>query len=220
MIASHRRALLLTLLLCVLSGLGPAARAQQQQELRRSKIPVVFPEFRDARINQTFGRHTTARVNIFLDDGALYFLDEQEQVRRAYVDNVLSVDIDSVRYMKVDTLFGQLLAEQNYNCLVRVTLIDKKLYDSEAQALNDMRINGAGFFKESILEMEAEHEAGYPLKDVFYFIVKGRPVLARESYVKKLIAPDYKLAFKTLMADRWWSWRDPESLKRLLMYFP
>lgn len=194
--------------------------AQQLQEERRSKIPFAFTEFKEAKVNQPFGRYTKAKINFRLWDGALCFIDTEENVRRAYVKNILSVDVDSVRYMKVDSVFGQVIASQNYNFLVRVTLIDKKAWGQEVTELNEMMANGGGTFKWSILDLEEKAAQGYILKDEYYFILRGNIVRARESYIKKQISPEYKEAFKTLMADRWWSWHDPQCLAKLLMYFP
>lgn len=209
-----------TALLLILLCLTATAQAQQLQELRRSKRPFAFAEFKEAKVNQPFGRYTKAKVNFRLSDGALCFLDKDSTIRRAYVQKVLSVDVDSVRYLKVDSIFGRVLASQNYNHLVCVTLIDQKYRNQELFDIDQMMQNGGGFFAHSILELEEKAGEGYPLKDVFYFNVQGTTFPARESYVKKHIAPEYKTAFRTLMGDRWWSWHDPDCLAKLLMYFP
>ena len=47
----------------------------------------------------------------------------------------------------------------------------------------------------------------------------GKFVQATQKNVKKYVKPDLKTAFKNLMEDRWWSWRDENSLKKLFMYF-
>lgn len=203
-----------------LAALALTVSAQQLQEERRSKIPFAFSQFKEAKVNQPFGRFTKAKINFRLWDGALCFIDENDDVRRAYVKNILSVDVDSVRYMKVDSVFGQVIATQNYNFLVRVTLIDKKAWGQEVTELNEMMANGGGTFKWSILDLEEKANEGYILKDEYYFILKGKPIRARESFVKKQVSAEYKEAFKTLMADRWWSWHDPDCLAELLMYFP
>lgn len=208
------------MLLLAMALTMPVAMAQQLQVERRSKLPFAFADFKEAKVNQPFGRHTTAKVNFRLWDGALCFIDGENNVRRAYVKNILSVDVDSLHYVKVDSIFGQEVASQGYSKLVRVTLIDKHAYGQEITELNTMMSTGGGTFKWSILELEEKAAEGYPLRDVYYFVVKGKSFPARESYVKKEVAPEYKAAFKTLMGDRWWSWHDQESLEKLLMYFP
>lgn len=208
------------LLFLALTLFSLCAQAQQAQEERRSKLPFAFKEFREAKVNQPFGRFTKAKINFRLWDGALCFMDEHDMVRRAYVKNILSVDVDSMHYEKVDSMFGRVVAEQGYNKLITVTLIDKKSYGQEITDLNTMMQSGGGAFKWSILDLEEKANEGYPLKDVMYFKVGGEVFPARESHVKKHIAPEYKRAFKTLMGDRWWSWHDEKCVSQLLMYFP
>jgi len=51
------------LLLLLLLGLG-TAQAQQLQEEQRSERQLVFADFRDAKVLQTFGRLVKAKANI------------------------------------------------------------------------------------------------------------------------------------------------------------
>ena len=59
----------LAIILIALLALGHTARAQQVQELRRSRSIFLFPEFQDAKIKQSFGRYAKAKANIYLKDG-------------------------------------------------------------------------------------------------------------------------------------------------------
>lgn len=208
------------ILFLLILGICIPCAGQQVQVERRSKLPFAYKEFKNARINQSFGRHTTAKVNFRLSDGALCFLDDQDNIRRAYVNNILSVVVDSVTYMKVDTIFGKVVATQGLNRLICVTLIDKKARDAEIRNIDEMMQNGGGFFKTSILELEEQANEGYPLKDYYYYYLKGKVIPARESFVKKAVAPLYSTAFKSKMGDKMWSWHDPNCLAELLMFFP
>ena len=62
-------------------------------------------------------------------------------------------------------------------------------------------------------------EPKFPLKAVYYFLKGGVPFKASESEFKKHLRKEKKKEFKELMKDRYWSWKDAESLKRLLDYF-
>ena len=59
-----------------------------------------------------------------------------------------------------------------------------------------------------------------PLCDTYYFSVKGRIIRANETEFKKVMDPGQKQAFKVLMGNRFWSWKDEESLKMLLDFLP
>lgn len=199
----------------------PQMMAQQQKEDKRSKTIFVYPEFKDAKVLQPFGRFVKAKANILYKNAALCFIQDGK-VLQAYTKNLLGVEFDSVKYMKVDSMMGCVVASKDYNFLVCVTTIDRKRYEDETwggDRLPYFQIQDLGLFLE--LDSDKHGDAkGYPLKDKYYFIVKGTVVPAVESKFKKVVRPDMKQAFKSLMADRWWSWTDEASLRQLLEYLP
>lgn len=202
--------------------------AQQSQEEKRSNSQLVFSDFQDAKINQTFNRSIRAKVNIMYRNGALCFVDETDgKVKQAFAKNIISVDFDSVRYMKVDTVaMGRVVAQQGYNTLLCLTTIDMARYKELTTGGTDLpffEIDMAGLGMSQFMDLSgAEQQAnkGYPLKDEFFFNLKGKIIPAKEKFVKRNVRSDMKTAFKNLMADRWWSWKDEKSLAKLLMYFP
>ena len=204
------------------------AHAQQQVVERRSHSQLVFPEFQMAKVRQGFGRVTKARCNIMYKNAALCFLDEKDnKIRQAFVQNIFSVDFDSCRYMKVDTLaMGLVVAEQDGMSLLRVTTIDMDKYKEVTQGGTDMPfldIDMAGYGTDTFIDLsgsEQQSSEGYPLKDRYYFRLRdGKFIPATQKNARKYVKPELKTAFKTLMEDRWWSWRDEGSLKKLFMYF-
>lgn len=196
--------------------------AQQQVQQLRSNTPCVFPEFREAKVLQTFGRSIRAKVNIFLKNSALLFLDG-DKVKQAYTDHIIGVEFDSVKYLKVDSVMGEVLASRKYNHLVRVTTIDMDKYMAETQGGDNLpffEIGGTtttGFFE---IDGQVFAENGFPLKCKYYFLVKGDIVPANETKFKSHVRPEMRKAFKNLMGDRFWSWNDAESLKKLMEYLP
>ncbi len=209
------------LTIVLLLALTPRLAAQQQLEDKRSESPFAFAEFRDAKVLQPFGRFVRAKANILLRHSTLCY-KEGDKVKQAYVKNILGVEFDSVKYVKVDSAMARVIATKNYNQLVCVTTIDMRRYEAETYGGDRLPY----FFLEemgSVIEIDSDKHGdakGFPLKDKYYFIIKGRPYAANERVIKKQIRPDMKLAFKNLMADRFWSWSDPESLKQLLEYLP
>ena len=219
----HRIILLLIALMGSLSLF-----AQQQQEEKRSHSQLVFPEFQQAKVRQSFGRVTRAKCNIMYKNAALCFIDEKDgKVRQAFVQNIFGVDFDSVKYMKVDTVaMGRVVAEQDGISLLCVTTIDMDRYHELTQGGTDMPfldIDMGGYGTDTFIDLsgaEQQQNEGYPMKDKWYFRMKdGKFVQATQKNVKKYVKPDLKTAFKNLMEDRWWSWRDENSLKKLFMYF-
>ncbi len=211
-------------LLCLLLLLAAAvpASAQQQTADKRSHQLFVFKEFKDAKVLQPFGRSTTAKANIFYKNGALCFMQDGK-IMQAYTNNVLGVEFDSLQYKKVDdTCMGLVVASKGYNYLLRVTTIDMKQYKAETEGGDNLpffEIPDIGAFVE--IDGESfEYDKGYPLDDKYYFSIQGQIIPANETQFKKFVRPEMKEAFKNLMNDRLWSWRDESSLKQLFNYLP
>lgn len=202
--------------------LSVSASAQQQTGDKRSHCPYVFETFRDATVLQTFGRKTKAKANIRLKNSALCYM-EDGKVMQAFTQNVLGVEFDSIRYMKVnEEQMGRVLASKGYNHLLCVTSVNMEKYRAETEGgdnLPFLEITDTGAFFEIDGE-KFDYDKGLPLKDKYYFHIKGEVVPANETKIKKLIRPEMKTAFKALMADRFWSWNDPRSLTMLLEYLP
>ena len=199
--------------------------AQQSRKQERSSTPFANSEFKRAKILQPFGKFVWADANIYLKDASLCFMDG-DTIKKAYVDKVIAVQFDSATYRKVEKdQMGLVIAEKNYNCLVRVRTIDMKQYTEEhdgTQNADYFEFDGLGRMGNAFIDLNNAPflEEGYPVKDKYYFIVKGKCVVANESHIEREVSKKHMNDFKTLMRDRWWSWRDEESLKMLLEYLP
>lgn len=216
---------ILFLLFAVLLSLS--GYAQQAPEDKRSDSQLVFPEFKQAKVRQQFGRVTRARCNIMYKNAALCYIDEKDgKIHQAIVDKITGVDFDSCRYVKVDDLaMGLVVGEQDGITLLRVTTIDMERYRELTGGTTDLPYvsidigDGVDTFID-LSGSEQQANTGYPLKERWVFQLRDGSFLpATERNVKKHVKKDLKIAFKTLMGDRFWSWRDEESLKKLFMYF-
>ena len=201
------------------------AFAQQARKQERSATPFANATFKRAKILQPFGKFVWADTNIYLKDASLCFMDN-DTIKKAYVEKVVAVQFDSATYRKVEKdQMGLVIAEKNYNCLVRVRTIDMKQYTEETNGTQNaayLEFDGIGRMESSFIDLNNAPflEEGFPVKDKYYFIVKGKCVVANESHIEREISKKHMDDFKTLMRDRWWSWRDEESLKMLLEYLP
>lgn len=208
-----------------LCALVMSAAAQQATVLQRSKTIFQFDDFRVGRVLQPFGRYVNDTLNILLKDASLCFR-RGDKIYAANVSHILGVRFDSVEYKRVGEQMGVVVAQRGYNFLVRVTTIDKKKYQEETRGGENLPFfeilpeQGGGFFMELDREPLREYEQGIPLKNTYYFLARGVEIPAVESKFKKHVRPEMKRAFKTLMEDRFWSWRDEKSLTQLLMYLP
>ncbi len=212
------RSLLMLLVLAHCLGL----QAQQAQERRRCKTGFLLPEFSDAKIMQSFGRYVKAKANILIKGAALCYM-EDGKVMKAKTDGIFGVNFgDTLRYVKVNGAMARVVAQKKYHQLLCVTQLDENLYREERLGTSDMSYFDASdlniFMQLDGLENEAEK--GVPLCDTYYLSVKGRIIRANETEFKKVMDPGQKQAFKVLMGNRFWSWKDEESLKMLLDFLP
>jgi len=201
-----------------------AASAQQNTELRRSKDIFEFPEFQLAKVQQPFSRFVKDSVNIFLKDASLCYL-RKGKVYKADLTHILGVQFDSVAYRKVNDRMGRIVQTQGPNSLVCVTTVNMKQYKSETHGGENMPYfeiapdAGSNLFIDLDRGEQRDEDLGLPLMNTYYFVIKGEVVPATETKIKKFVRSDMKMAFKNLMADRFWSWKDEHDLSTLLMYF-
>lgn len=212
------------LALVLLMAFALPMASQQQQELKRSITPTYFREFKDAKVLQPFGRFVKVKGNILLKNGAFCYIEEGK-VMQAATSNILGVEFDSVQFKKIDeTQMGRIVASEGYNHLLCVTTVDMDKFNAEnggGENLSFFEVADIGpFIAIDSDSQRREYDKGFPLKDKYYFYIKGVIIPANESQFKKHVRPDMKRAFKKLMADRWWSWADENSLKQLLPYLP
>lgn len=203
--------------------LWPAA-AQQQVETRRTKSVFANPEFVEAKVLQPFGRSVKAKANILLKNSTLCFM-RGDTILEAYVANVLGVEFDSIHYMKVnDKQMARVVAEKDYCYLLCVTTINMSQVAREcAGSENVLSDIGDGQLAARFAEaMSTDYSMknGFPLQDKYYFNIRGQIIPANQTAFKPFVKPEMKNAFKRLMNDKWWSWKDPASLTQLFTYLP
>ena len=203
--------------------LWPAA-AQQQVETRRTKSVFANPEFVEAKVLQPFGRSVKAKANILLKNSTLCFM-RGDTILEAYVANVLGVEFDSIHYMKVnDKQMARVVAEKDYCYLLCVTTINMSQVAREcAGSENVLSDIGDGQLAARFAEaMSTDYSMknGFPLQDKYYFNIRGQIIPANQTAFKPFVKPEMKNAFKRLMNDKWWSWKDPASLAQLFTYLP
>ena len=201
--------------------LWPAA-AQQQVETRRTKSVFANPEFVEAKVLQPFGRSVKAKANILLKNSTLCFM-RGDTILEAYVANVLGVEFDSIHYIKVnDKQMARVVAEKDYCYLLCVTTINMSQVAREcAGSENVLSDIGDGQLAARFAEaMSTDYSMknGFPLQDKYYFNIRGQIIPANQTAFKPFVKPEMKNAFKRLMNDKWWSWKDPASLAQLFTY--
>lgn len=210
------------LFLFALLWVSGATMAQQAQVERRSKIPFAYKDFKDGNIELAFGKDKIYKANIFLKDASLLYKNDTT-VMKANLFGVISVDFGDALYRKTGDRMGKVIEQKGEVFLTVVTTIDMdRMRDDARSGRNSTFLDLPEFnlFIDTNADYWAEGEgSSWPLKDEYFFVVKGEAIPAAEKIVKKSIRADKRNDFKELMKNRKWSWKDANSLKVLVNYF-
>ena len=210
------------LFLSALLWVSGATMAQQAQVERRSKIPFAYKDFKDGNIELAFGKDKIYKANIFLKDASLLYKNDTT-VMKANLFGVISVDFGDALYRKTGDRMGKVIEQKGEVFLTVVTTIDTDRMREDARSGRNstfLDLPEFNLFIDTNADYWAEGEgSSWPLKDEYFFVVKGQAIPAAEKIVKKSIRADKRNDFKELMKNRKWSWKDANSLKVLVDYF-
>ena len=210
------------LFLFALLWVSGATMAQQAQVERRSKIPFAYKDFKDGNIEFAFGKDKIYKANIFLKDASLLYKNDTT-VMKANLFGVISVDFGDALYRKTGDRMGKVIEQKGEVFLTVVTTIDTDRMREDARSGRNSTVLDLpefNLFIDTNADYWAEGEgSSWPLKDEYFFVVKGEAIPAAEKIVKKSIRADKRNDFKELMKNRKWSWKDANSLKVLVDYF-
>lgn len=210
------------LFLFALLWVSGATMAQQAQVERRSKIPFAYKDFKDGNIEFAFGKDKIYKANIFLKDASLLYKNDTT-VMKANLFGVISVDFGDALYRKTGDRMGKVIEQKGEVFLTVVTTIDTDRMREDARSGRNstfLDLPEFNLFIDTNADYWAEGEgSSWPLKDEYFFVVKGEAIPAAEKIVKKSIRADKRNDFKELMKNRKWSWKDANSLKVLVDYF-
>lgn len=210
------------LFLFALLWVSGATMAQQAQVERRSKIPFAYKDFKDGNIEFAFGKDKIYKANIFLKDASLLYKNDTT-VMKANLFGVISVDFGDALYRKTGNRMGKVIEQKGEVFMTVVTTIDTDRMREDARSGRNstfLDLPEFNLFIDTNADYWAEGEgSSWPLKDEYFFVVKGEAIPAAEKIVKKSIRADKRNDFKELMKNRKWSWKDANSLKVLVDYF-
>lgn len=210
------------LFLFALLWVSGATMAQQAQVERRSKIPFAYKDFKDGNIELAFGKDKIYKANIFLKDASLLYKNDTT-VMKANLFGVISVDFGDALYRKTGDRMGKVIEQKGEVFLTVVTTIDTDRMREDARSGRNstfLDLPEFNLFIDTNADYWAEGEgSSWPLKDEYFFVVKGEAIPTAEKIVKKSIRADKRNDFKELMKNRKWSWKDANSLKVLVDYF-
>lgn len=189
------------LFLFALLWVSGATMAQQAQVERRSKIPFAYKDFKDGNIEFAFGKDKIYKANIFLKDASLLYKNDTT-VMKANLFGVISVDFGDALYRKTGDRMGKVIEQKGEVFLTVVTTIDTDRMREDARSGRNstfLDLPEFNLFIDTNADYWAEGEgSSWPLKDEYFFVVKGEAIPAAEKIVKKSIRADKRNDFKEL----------------------
>ena len=192
------------LFLSALLWVSGATMAQQAQVERRSKIPFAYKDFKDGNIELAFGKDKIYKANIFLKDASLLYKNDTT-VMKANLFGVISVDFGDALYRKTGDRMGKVIEQKGEVFLTVVTTIDTDRMREDARSGRNstfLDLPEFNLFIDTNADYWAEGEgSSWPLKDEYFFVVKGEAIPAAEKIVKKSIRADKRNDFKELMKN-------------------
>lgn len=200
---------------------------QQVQEEETTPIPYAFPQYRKATVTMMFGSKKEVMGNIYLDGSKFYFLKDSIAIE-ANLSNISRVAFGDSVYMPVDTSLARIVATKDNNkMLICIQTIDKYKMKGSNDGIHgvDKRGEGMTFFQLDMfsamgfIELDPgniDNSRVFPLKREYYFIIDGEIIPAKERPVMKRYTKAQRKVLKGMTENRFWSWKDEQSLVQLL----
>jgi len=200
--------------------------SQQVQEEETTPIPYAFPQYRKATVTMMFGSKKEVMGNIYLDGSKFYFLKDSIAIE-AGLSNVSRVAFGDTLYIPVDTSLARIVATEDNKMLICIRTIDKYKMKGSNDGIQgeDKRSEGMAFFQLDMfssmgfIELSPENidkTKLFPLKREYFFIIDGEIIPAKERPVMKRYTKAQRKVLKGMTENRFWSWKDEQSLAQLL----
>lgn len=201
--------------------------AQQAQEEERTDIPYEYHAFRDATVTMMFGSRKQVKGNIYLDGSKFYFMQNGKSIE-ADLSNIHRVAFGDSLYIPVENRMARIVEEDSSKMLVCVRTID--LYEMKGRkdgfGGRDQSGEGLPFAQIDIngniglIELD-NHEAQakakmFPIRREYFFVLNGDVIPAKERPVMSRYTKAERKRLRIMTEDRFWSWKDEESLAKLL----
>ena len=184
----------------------------------RTNDITLFHDFTPATILLESGQINRQReTNIFLKNGALIY-KSQGKVMQANMNVIKNVLVGKRLFMKIEGKLAEIVDSCGENKLALIRQINIDGLNTEI--LNNSTITSIDFTASEhigITRTEANpDQLAYPVDDIYYFIVNGKPILAHERDAKRAVGRKNKEAYERVISERHFKWTQKESLMEVL----
>lgn len=184
----------------------------------RTNDITLFHAYQPALILLESGKANRQReANVFLKNGALIY-KSQGKVMQANMDVVKAVLFGETRFIKVAGKLAEVVDSCGENALVLVRQINIDGLNMEIlnnSTITSVDITGSEYIGITRTDVSPDQLA-YPVDDIYYFMINGKPVLAHERDARRAAGRKRQEAYEKVINDRHFKWTQRESLMEVL----
>jgi len=183
----------------------------------RTNDITVFHDYQPATVILSSGKLNRQReANIFLKNGAFIY-KSAGKVMQANMDVVNRVVFGDRQFIKIDNKLAEVTDSCGENVLAVVRLIN--IDGLNMEILNNSTITnistGANYLGVTRVEASPD-QLNYPIDEIFYFVVKGKNILAHERDVRRAVGRKKLRDYEILTSPYSFRWTDKNCLLEIL----
>lgn len=195
-----------------LAGFFTAVNAQEE-----TGYLTVYKSYKPASIHMVSGKTIkNPLTNVFLKNGKLLYL-QGDKTMEAFMDNIVSVDIDSAHYVNINKQLALEVDSVKENVLYCVTLIDVDSYNRMLR--NNVNISNLSLGDQisySTIDLTPTDGMQLPVIHNFYYLYNHKIIRVHERDITRVLPKSKKHAYKSILALDDFSWTSAKSLMQLL----
>jgi len=168
-------------------------------------------------VHMADGRNVKARLsNIFLKNASLLF-KRGDATMEANMDPIVSVDFDTLHYVKIDNMLALEVDSVGANKLYCAVLIDLDSY--KAMLRNNVNISSLSLGDQisyTTIDLTPPEGMQLPLVRHYFYLYNGEIFKVHEREITRRMPKEKKRMFRTIIGMSDFSWSEDNSLMKLL----
>jgi hypothetical protein len=178
---------------------------------------TVYKNFKPGVIHMANGKDLkNPLLNIFMKRSTLLYMSGPF-AKEANMDNVLGVDFDDRKYLKINGELAYFVDSVGSNRLYCATLIDIEAYKSlQKNNVNISNLSLGDQISYSTIDLEHRDSIQMPVIEHFYYLYEGQFIRVHEREISRMLPKEKRRLYKTVISQDDFSWVDKDSLLKLL----
>lgn len=212
-----KKFVLFIITICIAFSASAQDNARSAMVYKKTKGATVYKQFKPATILLKSGKTISQPLaNIFLKNSSLLYISG-ENAMEANMNNIISVDFDDRKYIKIDSLLYYKVDSVGSDALYKATVIDMDSYKKNlVNNRNITNIDLGDVISVANVDLSNEDDYLFPLISIYYYLYHGDFVRVHERNLSRVVPKDKQRMMKTCIGQDSFSWTDETSLLQLL----